>query len=296
MSSDFQFARRNRARLFAIAAAGCALLLSAVCRGVLPQNAAPRAPIDLQKLIQDAAWNQIQSMQNHARDYQCEHEEITDGNSVTTLEIDTRRGTVERTTQINGHPPSKKQCRRGLAHLNRIAYSPRLQRSRLKDQQSELGRREQLFRALPEAFLFTGEGVEKGTGLLKVAYRPNPDFHPSNRVGAVLGGLAGVMWIDPSSRHIVKIDGRVVKPVTFGWGFLAKLFPGGRYEMEQMRLPDGDWKLAKLDVHLHGTMLIVKKLNVNLTEIYRSYRAVGHNLTLPAAVQMLSRARVDCGG
>lgn len=280
----------------AIAAAGCALLPPAACHGTPAQSAASRAPINAQKLIQDAAWNQIQSMQSHARDYQYEHEEITDGNSVTTLEIDTRQGMVERTTKIDGHPPSEKQCRRSLAHLNRIAYSPRLQRSRLKDQQSELARREQLFRAIPEAFLFTDQGVEKGTGLVKIAYRPNPQFHPSNRVGAVLGGLSGVMWIDPSSQHIMKIEGRVVKPVTFGWGFLAKLFPGGRYELEQTRLPDGDWKLSKLDVHLRGTELVVKKLNVNLTEIYRSYRAVGRNLTLPAAAQLLRSAHVDCGG
>lgn len=284
-------------RLCIAGVAACSLLLpQAASYGWAAQSAASPAPVNVQKLIQDAAWNQIQSMQNHARDYQYVHEEITDGNSVTTLEVDTREGTVERTTQINGHPPSEKQCRRNLSHLNRIAYSPRLQRSRLKDQQTEMARREQLFRALPEAFLFNYLGTEKGTGWVELAYKPNPAFHPSNRVGAVLGGLAGVMWIDPSNQHIVKIEGRVVKPVTFGWGILAKLFPGGRYEMQQTRLPDGDWKLAKLDVHLHGTMLIVKKLNVNLTEIYRSYRAVGRNLTLPAAVELLSRARVDCGG
>lgn len=296
MDGDFHFAARQRQRVLCITiAAACWMLLpaGAFC-GALPKD--EPASVGVQKLMRNAAHNQIESMNNHARMYQYVHQEIISGNEETTLEVETSAGMVSRLTQVNGHPPSEKRCRRNLARLDRIASSPRLQRSRLKDQQSETARREQLFQAIPDAFIFTYAGTDKDTGWVKVNYRPNPDFHPSSHVGAVLTGLAGVMWVDTSTQHVARIDGRVIKPVTFGWGILAKLYPGGRYQLEQQRLPDGDWELAKLDVHLHGTMLVVKKLNVNMTEIYKSYQEVGHNLTLPAAVEMLKRVRVNCGG
>ncbi|MGH9402637.1 MAG: hypothetical protein ACRD2P_11080 [Terriglobia bacterium] len=235
-------------------------------------------------------------MKNHTRAYKYTHQEITPGSKQTTLEVETPGGMVSRLIEEDGRPPTEKRCRRNLARLDRIASDARLQRSRRNDQQEETARREQLFRALPEAFIFQYGGRDKNTGWVKVNYRPNPAFHPRNRVGGVLTGLAGVMWVDPSSEHLVKIEGRVIKPVTFGWGILAKVNPGGRYRLEQQRLPDGDWKLAALDVHLHGTMLLVKKLNVSMTEIYTSYQEVGGSLTLPAAVEMLKRVRVNCGG
>ncbi|MGH9353305.1 MAG: hypothetical protein ACRD2G_14285 [Terriglobia bacterium] len=298
MDGDSQAAARRGLRLscVTIAAAFYVFLPAAASCKALPKDSPSHAPVDVQRLIQNAAANQISSMKNQPRAYKYAHQEILSGSKQTTLEVETPEGMVARLTEVDGHPPSEKQCRRNLALLDRIASSPRLQRARLKDQQEETVRREQLFRAIPEAFIFEYAGTDKSTGWIKVNYRPNPDFHPRSHVGGVLTGLAGVMWVDPSSEHLVKIDGRVIKPVTFGWGILAKLYPGGRYQMEQQRLPDGDWKLATLDVHLHGTMLVIKKLNVDMTEIYRSYQEVGSNLTLPGAVEMLKRVRVNCGG
>ncbi|MGH9342765.1 MAG: hypothetical protein ACRD19_03260 [Terriglobia bacterium] len=297
MDRDSQAAACRGLRVYCVtvAAACCALLPAAASCRALPKDHSSRPAVDVQKLIRNAAWNQIASMKNHARAYKYVHQEVTSGSKETTLEVETPAGMVSRLIEVDGHPPSEKRCRRNLDRLDRIASSPRLQRSRLKDQQSETSRREQLFQAIPEAFIFTYAGTDKSTGWVEVNYRPNPAFHPRNRVGGVLTGLAGVMWVDPSSEHLVKIDGRVVNPVTFGWGILAKLYPGGRYQMEQQRLPDGGWKLAKLEVHLHGTMLVIKKLNVNMTEIYKSYQDVGSRLTLPAAVEMLKRVRVKCG-
>jgi hypothetical protein len=154
--------------------------------------------------------------------------------------------------------------------------------------------REQLFRAFPTAFIFHYDGTEEGTDLIRVRYEPNPAFHPRSRAAGVLAGLAGTIWVDPSSQRFVKIDGHVVKTVTFGWGILARLYPGGRYLMEEKRLPNGDWRLATLQVSLRGTILLVKKLSVDMKEIYGSYEEVASDLTLPAAVRMLESAPVHC--
>lgn len=278
------------ARLMAVAVAA-----AVSCAPTILASAQEGASTDVQKLIQAASWNQIQSLKNHERFYQCTHQEITPESSQTTVEMDTQAGTVERLIEVDGHPPSKRQCRRNLRHLNRIASSQRMQRSNLKEQQSETARRIQLFEAIPKAFLFEDEGVDKDTGLTKVRYRPNPDFQATSREGAVLGGLAGTMWVDAADKHIVRIDGHVINEVTFGWGFLAKLYPGGHYQLEQKQINGKDWKLSRLDVHLQGTMLLVKKLNVNMTEIYRDYKQMRPDLTVAGAVAYLKGIHVDCG-
>lgn len=233
-------------------------------------------------------------MRHPAHLYEYVHQDITPGSSRTTLEIDTAHGVVSRLLKVDGNSPAPMQCAHNLAQLDRVASSARLQRSLLKNQESSLSRREQLFQAIPRAFIFHYQGVEKGTGWIRMGYSPNPAFRPSSRVEAVLQGLAGDMWVDPSSQHLVRIDGRVIKSVSFGWGIFAKLYPGGTYLMEQAEVPGGDWQVTKLRVNLHGTMLVFMKLNVDMKEVFGSFREMPDDLTIPDAVEMLKRVPVSC--
>ncbi|HTV54174.1 MAG TPA: hypothetical protein VMI06_04585, partial [Terriglobia bacterium] len=195
---------------------------------------------------------------------------------------------------VNGRPPTEKQCRGNLDLLNRIVANPVLQESRLKSQQSDMRRRETLFIEMPRAFLFHYEGTEKTTGWFRIKYWPNPAFHPNSRAAGVLMGLQGTMWVDPSSKRIVRIQGTLNKAVTFGWGILARLQRGGRFVMEQSRLPDGAWHERLLFVRFTGTILIFKRLNVNLKQTFTAYREMPDNLTIAQAVDILKRVPVHC--
>ncbi|MGH9434804.1 MAG: hypothetical protein ACRD06_02255 [Terriglobia bacterium] len=240
-------------------------------------------------------YNQLQGMRRPAHRYQYTHREITPHSSQTTVEIQTQQGMVARLTQVDGHPPTQKECRKNRVRLARIASSPRLARQRLKSQQTDLERREELFEAMPQAVLFRYDGTEPGTGWIRLKYRPNPAFRPRRRVGGVLQGLAGTLWVDPSSQHLVRIDGKLVRTVSFGWGVLAKLYPGGHFIMQQKRLPDGAWQLTSLDVSFQGVILLFKRLNVNLKELYGAFEETPENLTLAQAVERLDRIPVACG-
>lgn len=253
------------------------------------------APVNVEMLVRNAVYNQLHDMRHPGRRYQYTHEEISSGSSTTTVEIQTAHGIVARLVRVNGHPPTEAECSKNRQQLERIISSPRFARQRLKNQQSDLERKEQLFEALPDAVLFSYAGTEEGSGAIKLNYRPNPAFRPRLRVGGVLQGLAGTMWVDPSSQQILKIDGHLVKTVSFGWGILAKLYPGGRFTMANTRLPNGAWQLAELDVSFQGVILFFKKLNVNMKEIYTSFEAVPENMTLGQAVERLSRIPVGCG-
>ncbi|MGH9374823.1 MAG: hypothetical protein ACRD1J_01495 [Terriglobia bacterium] len=259
-----------------------------------PPNGPESSPVDVQELVRSLSWNQVHAMQHPAHHYQYVHRDRERSGSKTTLEIETTRGVVTRTLELSGKPPTEKQCRQNLAQLARLARIPSQQRSQYKQQQADLSRRETLFRAMPKALLYQFDGVEKN-GWIRLKYRPNPAFSPHGRVESILQGLTGTLVADPKTQRLVKIDGRLVKSVTIGWGILAKLNPGGRFIMEQTELPDGEWRLASLYVRFRGSVLLVKSLNVNMKETYSSFKEVARNLTVPEAVKMLDRAPVHCG-
>lgn len=250
-------------------------------------------PAKINQLIQECVANQLKDMRHPAHRYQYTHVNVTPGSSQTTIEIETPHGMVARLTRVNGKPPSKSQCNKDRAKLARIVSSRKTARQRLKTQQGNLERREHLYEALPHAVLFHYEGVEKGSGLVHLTFKPNPAFSPPTREAGVLQGLAGDIWLDPADQHITKIQGRLVNTVSFGWGILAKLYHG-HFTMEQQKQPDGGWRLTTLNVTFHGVILFFKSLNVNMKESYSSYEPVPGNLTLAQAVERLDHIHVDC--
>lgn len=289
----------NRASLFGLAPVFVLIWLGlsssgAGAREMKSVDRHAEAPVNVRALVRNAVYNQLQDMRHPPHRYQYTHQEVTPGNSETTVEIQTAQGMVDRLVRVNGQPPTEAECSKNRQQLERINSSPRFARQRLKNQQSDLGRREQLFEALPHAVIFSYAGTDEGNGAIRLNYQPNPAFRPRLRVGGVLQGLAGTMWVDPSSQQILKIDGRLVRTVSFGWGILAKLYPGGRFTMGNTRLPDGAWQLARLAVRFQGVILFFKKLNVDMQEIYSSFEEVPENLTIGEAIDRLNRIPVAC--
>jgi hypothetical protein len=245
--------------------------------------------------MRDVAWNEVQAMLRPKHHYEYVLTEQTPGRSQKTLNIDTPQGTIELPVSVDGKPPSEKQCRRSRNLLLRITSDKTLQESRLKSQRTDEARRAQLFSAMPQAFLYQYLGVEKGTGWIRLAFRPNPKFRPRTRVGGVLPGLQGVLWVDPGAKRLVRIQGSLIHNVTMGWGILARIYSGGRFLLEQARMPDGSWQEARLWVNLRVRILLFKKLAVHMTDSYSSFKRMPDNITLNEAVNDLEHQKFACG-
>jgi hypothetical protein len=95
-------------------------------------------------------------------------------------------------------------------------------------------------------------------------YHPDPSFHPPNMLADLLTGIEGRVWIDEASQHIVKIEGRVLKPVNFGFGMVAHIYPGGTLEMEQTPTEGGRWLYSHLEQHLSVRVAMVKTVPDNV--------------------------------
>jgi hypothetical protein len=84
--------------------------------------------------------------------------------------------------------------------------------------------------------------------------------------------MEGKVWISKKFNRMVKLDAVTIGPVSFG-GFLAKLEPGSRVEVEQVRLQDDLWLPRRFKLTYSGRLLF-KGLRGELEQLYMNYKRV----------------------
>ena len=276
-------------RNFFFRMAGCVLIaMHMVVPSIMaqtPQGSQPASP-DIGKLIQNMAWNELQASEHPTHYYRFINREVSPDGSRTTDQIATSQGIAELLLAVNGKPPSEKQRAVNNHLLSRLITDARFRQSRLKDQRQDTARRDSVIQNMPKAFIFTFLGRSKD-GLIHLKFRPNPQFQPSSRQALVLEGMAGELWVDPFSQRMVEVDGTLINDVTIGWGFLARLYKGGRFLMEQLEGSDGTWHQKLLSVDFDGAILIFKGLHIHEKIVRCCFERVPSNLTIAEAVQML---------
>lgn len=249
--------------------------------GQTPQSPPP----DIPRLVSDMSWNELQASRHPAHYYQYLERTISPGSSQTSLEITASGGTVDRLVEVDGSPPTQQQINQNQSLLKRLTTDEGLRRSRLKDQRSDRDRRDNVIRDLPKAFIYSYKGKDKD-GLIRLTFKPDPNFHPSSRQALILEGMAGELWVNPSSQRLAKVDGTLISDVTIGWGFFARLYKGGRFLLEQTRGPDGTWHQRKLSVDFDGSEFLIKGIHIHMKQIRCCFTEVPNNLTVPEAVRM----------
>ncbi len=82
----------------------------------------------------------------------------------------------------------------------------------------------ELFKMIPEAFLFTYAGSDKSATELN--YGPNPNLQPPSREARVFHQLQGEMGVDATQRRLIRMSGQLIADVKFGGAHLLVLvFP-----------------------------------------------------------------------
>lgn len=205
--------------------------------------------------------------------------------------IETAEGRADRIVLFNGEPLSPEQQARQQHRLGKLLSDRDALKNELKDQKSETQRRIRIVRAFPQAFFFDYAGVEKG--LLRFNFRPDPDFSPKDRETQMYRGMEGSVWIEPAQERIVRIEGILVKDVSFGWGIVGHLNKGGIYEIAQTQLAPGKWRITTLDVNLKGKMFLFNSFKFQRKEINSRFQPVSAELTLQEAVKELLAAPTE---
>jgi len=110
---------------------------------------------------------------------------------------------------------------------------------------------------------------------------PRGDYHPSKRQAKALTGMQGTLWIDRVNFHWVKAEAVVIRPVWIG-GFVARVEPGTRFELEQEPTTEGFWMPSRLSVEAKAKVLLLFSHNEREDDTYFGYRRSDSRLQIQA--------------
>ena len=203
--------------------------------------------------------------------------------------VESDAGGVQSLIAINDQELTPKQREHEEQWLDKLVLDPTIQRERQRDDAEEEARRQKIIAVLGQAFLYEIEGTERGGEVVRLHFRPNPQFHADSREAKVCAGLEGTMWIDQSEQRFTRAEGTLVRGVDFGWGLFGHLDKGGHFAIEQTEVDPGIWRITDLDISFRGTMLIFKTLNIRVDEHSFKFNRVLDHLSLQDAVERLRR-------
>ncbi|HEX4919458.1 MAG TPA: hypothetical protein VFV92_01810 [Candidatus Bathyarchaeia archaeon] len=201
--------------------------------------------------------------------------------------IQTAQGSIDRSISIDGHPLTSAQDEQEANRIRNmtsdLTQQRRLQQARKKEEEQC----KELFKMIPEAFIFSFAGNENN--LIKLNYTPNPDFRPPSREAKVFHELQGEMWVEPTQRRLVRMRGQLIADVKFGGGLLGYLQKGGHFDVKQDEISPRHWELTFLDVQIQGKALLLKTIAIQQKEYRTNFRPVPSDLSLAQAAEMLSK-------
>ncbi len=161
---------------------------------------------------------------------------------------------------VDDEPLPADQQKLELQRLNNEVARRRRETPAEAQQRSEQYRktREQngiLIREFTKAFDFTlaGEETMNGRVCYVLAAKPRPGYRPPNRTAKVLTGMQGQLWIDKESFHWIKGEAEVLRSVSI-FGFLAKVLPGTRMELEMIPVTESVWLVSRFAVDMKLSM------------------------------------------
>jgi len=96
-------------------------------------------------------------------------------------------------------------------------------------------------------------------------------YHPPNLDCEVLTGMRGRLWIDTQTYQWVKVEARVMRPVSIA-GFLARVQPGTHFELEKTPVGDGIWLPKHFAMKSNAKVLFVFRRRAQEDDTYFNYR------------------------
>jgi hypothetical protein len=187
---------------------------------------------------------------------------------------------------INGEPlpagerqAEERKLRREIAR--REHESARDRQDRIAKYRRNHDQEQAMLNQMVQAFRFrlAGEGVLSGRPVYVLDATPRPGYQPPDQKARVLLGMRGRLWVDKQSWHWVKVEAKVVQPVEF-YGFLAKVGPGTRFELEYAPVTAEVWEPVHFRMAVNARILGVFARNQSEDDRFSHYvPAVDDSLT-----------------
>ncbi len=269
-----------------------ALLLAAGAAQVMAQNGNPA--VDPQKIVHDASWNELHS-KSPGRSFRYKQHKVDSKGSTMKEIVETKDGDVARLLEKDGKPLPPEQEQAEIDRLNHLLAHPEVQEHRHKKEQEDSARGDEMVRMLPDAFLFTDDGMVEGPNgpCYRFKFKPNPAFTPPDREGEVYHGMVGELWVDQGQLRLVKIDAHLISDVNFGWGVLGKLYKGGSILVQNADVGLHHWETIHMKLQLQGKLLMMKSVDFSTTEDFSDFQVQSQELGYQEAIRLLQKIPAD---
>jgi len=261
--------------------------LSMASNGQTTTDTLPPLPKDANQLVRDAIKHQIEAdAADHTHWRYHIHREDEKGSQDRDV-IDTKEGQIARTLLINGQPLTAEQRSADELRMKKLVDDPSERAKRDKRAKDDEEKVTQMFKAIPDAFIFKYEGAENGQ--IRLSFFPNPHYSAPTRELQVFRSMSGKMWVDRAGLRMSRLDGSLFEDVTFGWGLLGRLNKGGSFSVTQSRVADDHWEIVSLDVKMSGHAVIFKSINVKQLQRITGFHRVSDSMTISEAYQLLEK-------
>jgi hypothetical protein len=267
----------------------CAVLLASVLPGISgsAQQLGPREIIQRSVDVNQRDWDAAPGYDYFQRE--------RDGEKTKTYNVTMLAGSrYYRLAAVDDKPLSsedeaKEQHRFQTALAQRQQESAREREQRIGQYQKERDRDHVLMGELTKALDFTLSGKEMlgrhEVYVLKGTLRA--DYRPPNKYAKALTGMQGTLWIDAANFHWVKAEAEVVRPVWIE-GFVARVEPGTRFELEQSPVAEGIWMPSHFLMEAKAKVFLLFPHDERDDITYFSYHNPGSR---PADVDDIRRQR-----
>lgn len=204
--------------------------------------------LDDVKLVLQRSAEMIRKYEGAAPEYDyLETDKHADGRTKTFQELMILGSRYERLVAVNGiplSPPQEAQEQRKLeATIARRRNESQEERVQRLAKEEEIRKRNYaLIEQIPAGFDFAYVGQQQlaGRDVYVLKATPKVGYRPVNRETQVLEGMQGQLWIDKETYNWVKVEAECIRPVSIV-GYLARVEPGTRFELEMRPLSDGVW-------------------------------------------------------
>ena len=178
---------------------------------------------------------------------------------------------------IDGEPlpaDRQKEQQRQLDQTSqqRAQEPPKVRAKRVAGYEQERQRDQLLLNEMANAFEFTliGEEVVGSPDVYVLEARPRGGYKPPNMRAKVLTGMNGTRWIEKKTFQWVRVEAEVIRPVSIE-GFLARVQPGTRFELDQAPVSEDLWLPTDFSMKARAKILFFFSKMDDQDETYYGY-------------------------
>jgi len=123
--------------------------------------------------------------------------------------IETKEGSLSRLLSIDDRPRSAKQQEEENKRVQELMTSRSAKRKLQRELEDATLQGRRLFKMLPDAFVFSYAGDDGN--LVKLSFRPNPNFRPPSMEARVFHDMEGEMWVDCKQERLAAFSGHLTR-------------------------------------------------------------------------------------